>query len=67
MPIIKNTKQSVYYKYHIPYSAKVKPPMGLTLGPALDAKISSHIELNFGTPRYDINYFNHKIKIINLD
>jgi hypothetical protein len=42
-------------QFYIPYSAKVKPtPLGggLTMEPGLDAKISSHRELNFGTPRY---------------
>ncbi len=36
----------------VPYSAKVSGANFRTLlEPALDAKISSHRELNFGTPR----------------
>jgi hypothetical protein len=51
----------------IPYSAKVKIPFKGwvfklldTMELALDAKISSHIELNFGTPRYIIELFFYK-------
>jgi hypothetical protein len=54
----KRQKTQGWQKYMVPYSAKVKTPLRgwssnfrTLLEPALDAKISSHGELNFGTPR----------------